>query len=611
MIIYCLGSGKMLKNKQLTAHGVGLGFAFWLQQNHGFSAWKKKGKTYTSVGILENMQIQLITNDGKVNDAGKVLSNLKIKEDFLLVHDDVAVPFGNTKLVLKTSGDGGHNGVKSVLENAPTSVLRLKIGLKGYKGLTNVNTLLDEPIETAQFTTVFEKALASIRSSILLPLKKKQLENERLTQMARASIQICRAHATRLNTLYEELNIPQRAIKSSAPPAIAVLPQAKAVALIQSAMTLIEAIMISYQNYRNALNVPGKHEIVEIMRRFVPENIWLAGDAQKGVVPQYLNLDFHAGNGTTTVSLIEGNLSMGGPDETIVIEKYLLQQGLLPEGVSTMNASHILDAEPTGISAITDYVIKPFIARPEDLVAIVDTSTTHTTSDAHTHFVERLLNSQGYNAMVCDAGELVFDNENHPTKVSLHGQKVTCIWDRLDTAGTIIPRAVSLGLVSLMPFQGLRQYTRKSGLVNLSDPQTRQALGIGHMGQQLDQIVPFSTYVTPENLRLLQLMRKTTSFAVKHVVGGGGRGSFIVGPTGQNSAYILNEAARSFATEPAIMQELAPRFDLPGTIYEFDVRVLIYTANAYKEPQYKLHWLARVYEKGGDKPLGFTPILVV
>ena len=50
-------------------------------------------------------------------------------DEVLIIHDDLDLPLGETKIKY-TSGDGGHNGIKSIIESLKTnSFLRLKIGI--------------------------------------------------------------------------------------------------------------------------------------------------------------------------------------------------------------------------------------------------------------------------------------------------------------------------------------------------------------------------------------------------------------------------------------------------------------------------------------------------
>ena len=58
----------------------------------------------------------------------------KIKtEDVLIIHDDLDLPLGKIR-IKKDSSAGGHNGIKSIIENLRTnSFTRLKIGISNNK----------------------------------------------------------------------------------------------------------------------------------------------------------------------------------------------------------------------------------------------------------------------------------------------------------------------------------------------------------------------------------------------------------------------------------------------------------------------------------------------
>ena len=61
---------------------------------------------------------------------GKFAKFYKIKpEDILIIHDDLDLPVGKIKVKFKGSS-GGHNGIKSIIENLGTEVFpRFKVGI--------------------------------------------------------------------------------------------------------------------------------------------------------------------------------------------------------------------------------------------------------------------------------------------------------------------------------------------------------------------------------------------------------------------------------------------------------------------------------------------------
>lgn len=63
-------------------------------------------------------------------------------EDILVIQDDLDQPFGAYKLK-KNSSSGGHNGIKSIIENLGSdSFLRLKIGIKNETCISKIDFVL-------------------------------------------------------------------------------------------------------------------------------------------------------------------------------------------------------------------------------------------------------------------------------------------------------------------------------------------------------------------------------------------------------------------------------------------------------------------------------------
>jgi peptidyl-tRNA hydrolase len=75
--------------------------------------------------------VRLLTN---VNDSGPILSQLGYLLGFrlaecILIHDDIDLPLGNVRTRMR-GGDGGHKGVRSILQAFQTDVIRrVKIGV--------------------------------------------------------------------------------------------------------------------------------------------------------------------------------------------------------------------------------------------------------------------------------------------------------------------------------------------------------------------------------------------------------------------------------------------------------------------------------------------------
>jgi len=86
-------------------------------------------------------------------------------EDLIVVHDDLDLSSGNLRFRQK-GGDGGHQGVRSIVEAmGGNGFLRLKIGIgrppKGMDPADYVLTPLEEA-ERAQFDSIFSRAAESL-----------------------------------------------------------------------------------------------------------------------------------------------------------------------------------------------------------------------------------------------------------------------------------------------------------------------------------------------------------------------------------------------------------------------------------------------------------------
>ena len=82
-----------------------------------------------------------------MNLSGTVVSKFanfyKIKpEDILIIHDDLDLPVGKIKIKSKGSS-GGHNGIKSIIENLNTSEFsRFKVGISNNKNIETKDYVL-------------------------------------------------------------------------------------------------------------------------------------------------------------------------------------------------------------------------------------------------------------------------------------------------------------------------------------------------------------------------------------------------------------------------------------------------------------------------------------
>ncbi len=85
--------------------------------------------------IIEDKNVFFIKPLTYMNRSGEALYNFSLAyninpKDIIVIHDDIYLPYGKIKIKLK-GGDGGHNGVASILSFFNTNEIpRIKIGIK-------------------------------------------------------------------------------------------------------------------------------------------------------------------------------------------------------------------------------------------------------------------------------------------------------------------------------------------------------------------------------------------------------------------------------------------------------------------------------------------------
>lgn len=108
----------------------------YIAKKNDFSDWKfnKSLNSQISKGKLKNSNVILAKPRTYVNKAGeaakKLTTSYKLKADQIIVaHDDLDIPFGNTKLSFNKNS-GGHKGIESIMRALKTKKFyRLRIGL--------------------------------------------------------------------------------------------------------------------------------------------------------------------------------------------------------------------------------------------------------------------------------------------------------------------------------------------------------------------------------------------------------------------------------------------------------------------------------------------------
>ena len=169
-----VGLGNPGEKYKHTRHNVGfMALDFILNDNDGFMTAKKshefKSEAYTWTD--GDKKVVFLKPQTYMNDSGqalKVICNffkMDIKNDLLVIHDEVDLPFGTVKMT-ESSSSAGHNGVQSVIDNLGTQNFhRLRVGVESRASRDELPT---DAFVLSNFT---KEELAQVTSDMLPKIK--------------------------------------------------------------------------------------------------------------------------------------------------------------------------------------------------------------------------------------------------------------------------------------------------------------------------------------------------------------------------------------------------------------------------------------------------------
>jgi len=119
-----------------TRHNVGFITLDVFADAHHAPAWKKhpKAQAETTEVTIEGEKLLLVKPLSFYNDTGMVAQallhfyKLDPAADLLVIHDDLAIPFGTIRIRQKGS-DAGNNGIKSLNQHLGDAYARLRVGI--------------------------------------------------------------------------------------------------------------------------------------------------------------------------------------------------------------------------------------------------------------------------------------------------------------------------------------------------------------------------------------------------------------------------------------------------------------------------------------------------
>ena len=114
-----------------------------------------------------------------MNRSGEIINGLKKMKDFspedlIVIHDDIDLPFGKVKLSYNR-GDGGHNGVKSIIQHlGGKNFYRIRIGVaKSIDGRENLKPNVLSQLSRNE-REVVQKEFALKFKDIILSISKRK-----------------------------------------------------------------------------------------------------------------------------------------------------------------------------------------------------------------------------------------------------------------------------------------------------------------------------------------------------------------------------------------------------------------------------------------------------
>jgi PTH1 family peptidyl-tRNA hydrolase len=133
-MFYIVGLGNHGEKYQNTRHNVGWLVCDYIREQAKLPALvgDKAMSGRVTEGMIVGAPVKLLYPDTYMNNSGTAVVKFVPKNDtghLIVIHDDIDLPLGEIKLG-KDRGDGGNNGIKSVIASLGTKdFIRIRIGI--------------------------------------------------------------------------------------------------------------------------------------------------------------------------------------------------------------------------------------------------------------------------------------------------------------------------------------------------------------------------------------------------------------------------------------------------------------------------------------------------
>lgn len=140
-----IGLGNPGKEYELTRHNIGF---YILDQYLGNIKWKNfKQNALIYETVIADEKVIFVKPLTFMNNSGEAIRDIvkyykSFIDDILVIQDDISIQLGKSRIKYEST-DGGHNGIKSIINNLGTNkFLRLKIGLAKEHEEDTINYVL-------------------------------------------------------------------------------------------------------------------------------------------------------------------------------------------------------------------------------------------------------------------------------------------------------------------------------------------------------------------------------------------------------------------------------------------------------------------------------------
>lgn len=151
-----VGLGNPGKEYEQTKHNAGFMVIDALAARMDNTRWKCEMEALVATIIYGGEKVLLVKPQTYMNDSGRAVRALlhwyKIETDHIyVVYDDMDLPIGRLR-IRKNGSAGGHNGIKSILEQGCHDFIRFRLGIgRPLPHWTVVNHVLS-PFPSATYT---------------------------------------------------------------------------------------------------------------------------------------------------------------------------------------------------------------------------------------------------------------------------------------------------------------------------------------------------------------------------------------------------------------------------------------------------------------------------